>query len=227
MHMKALSWAAKVLAVLATVGTVVLMFFGIAEVTSSAGEFSLSAIQMSLGSTVKDVNFNMSSKYLFAGICALIAAICSVCSVKKKGFSIANLVFSAVSMIMFIIFAVQTAASNVDFRPLTSATVEYNSMFWVLFAFSVGAVVLTIASIFLADKVEVMESNGTKKTLLKRFVAWIKEYKSEIKKISWPTIKTVVRNSVLVLLCCLLVGIIIWVVDYGLANLIQLVLKTK
>ena len=225
--MKALSWAAKVLAVIATVGTVVLMFFGIAKVASSTGEFTLSAMQMSLGSTVKDVNFNMSSKYLFTAIFAVIAAICSVCSIKKKGFSIANLVFSAVSMIMFIIFAVQTAASNVDHRPLTTATVEYNSMFWVLFAFAVGAVVLTIASIFLADKVEVMESNGTKKTLLKRFIAWIKEYKSEIKKISWPTFKTVVRNSVLVLLCCLLVGIIIWVADYGLGNLIQLILKTK
>ena len=224
--MKALSWAAKVLSVIATVGTVVLMFFGIAEVTSSAGEFSLSAIQMSLGSTVKDVNFNMSSKYLFASICAIIAAICSVFSVKKKSFSIANLVFSAVSMIMFIIFAVQTTASNVDYRPLT-ATVEYNSMFWVLFGVVIGAVVLTVASIFLADKVEVMESNGTKKTLLKRFIAWIKEYKSEIKKISWPAFKTVVRNSVLVLLCCLLVGIIIWAVDFGLSNLLQLIFHTK
>lgn len=220
---KALSWASRVLAVLATVGTVVLMFFGLATVTSGDQSYTLSAFQLSFGTTVDSVDFWKSSYFLFAVITAVIAVICSVASLKKKRAAIGSLVFSALTMVLYIMFAIQTPASNVDIRPLTSGTVAYTGMFWAVFALSIAAVVLTVVSIFVVDAVEVKESNGARKTLLKRFGAWLKEYKSEIKKITWPTFKTVVRNSVLVLLCCLLIGIVIWVVDFGLSQLIQLI----
>ena len=42
---------------------------------------------------------------------------------------------------------------------------------------------------------------------------WFKELKSELKKVQWPTKKQTINNTVIVILCCIVVGICIWVFD--------------
>ena len=42
---------------------------------------------------------------------------------------------------------------------------------------------------------------------------WFREMKSELKKVVWPTRKTVVTNTGTVLLCSLIVGAAIWIFD--------------
>ena len=70
----------------------------------------------------------------------------------------------------------------------------------------------------------VKESNGAKLSIPRRFVNFLKDYKSEIKKVVWPSRQTVVRNTIIVLVMCLIVGAYIAILDFGLANLIGLVL---
>ena len=41
--------------------------------------------------------------------------------------------------------------------------------------------------------------------------AWFREMKSELKKVTWPNQKTVVKNTGTVLLCSLLIGACIWI----------------
>ena len=50
---------------------------------------------------------------------------------------------------------------------------------------------------------------------------------SEMKKIVWPTGKQVVNNTAITIFMCLLVGAFIWLLDLGLVNLLDLVLKYK
>ena len=42
---------------------------------------------------------------------------------------------------------------------------------------------------------------------------WFREMRSELKKVVWPTGKTVAKNTGIVVLCSLCVGACIWVFD--------------
>ena len=46
-----------------------------------------------------------------------------------------------------------------------------------------------------------------------RIGKWFKELKSELKKVQWPTKKQTINNTVIVILCCIVVGICILVFD--------------
>lgn len=48
---------------------------------------------------------------------------------------------------------------------------------------------------------------------------FVREYKSEIKKISWPTAKDTTKNTAITLAAILVVGVFIWVLDFGLSSL--------
>ena len=55
--------------------------------------------------------------------------------------------------------------------------------------------------------------------------AWFREMKSELKKVTWPNQKTVVKNTGTVLLCSLLNGAFIWIFDGVAYSLIQAILS--
>ena len=42
---------------------------------------------------------------------------------------------------------------------------------------------------------------------------WVREMRSELKKVVWPSGKEVSKNTGIVLLCSLLVGVGIWIFD--------------
>ena len=46
-----------------------------------------------------------------------------------------------------------------------------------------------------------------------RIGKWFKDMKSELKKVQWPTRKQTVNNTVIVIICCIIVGICIWLFD--------------
>lgn len=48
---------------------------------------------------------------------------------------------------------------------------------------------------------------------------FFKEYRSELKKISWPTFSEVVKNTLITLAVVLIVGVIVWLVDWGVSSL--------
>ena len=57
---------------------------------------------------------------------------------------------------------------------------------------------------------------------IKRFC---KDFRAEIKKIVWPTAKEVVKGTGVVLLVVLIIGSCIWLVDFGLSRLLELIMS--
>ncbi|MDD6396039.1 MAG: preprotein translocase subunit SecE [Firmicutes bacterium] len=63
--------------------------------------------------------------------------------------------------------------------------------------------------------------DSSKKSLnpIKSVGKFVREYKSEIKKISWPTVKDTTKNTAITLAAILVVGVFIWALDFGLSSL--------
>ncbi len=43
---------------------------------------------------------------------------------------------------------------------------------------------------------------------------WLKDLRGELKKVTWPSLKDVVKNVGIVILCVIIVGAFIWVFDF-------------
>ena len=62
-------------------------------------------------------------------------------------------------------------------------------------------------------KKDVKAEKKSKPGFFARIGKWFKELKSELKKVQWPTKKQTINNTVIVIVCCIIVGICIWVFD--------------
>ena len=73
---------------------------------------------------------------------------------------------------------------------------------------------------------EVKKENWFKRTWGK-VAKYFRELRSELKKVVWPTPKQVVKNTLVVFACVLVVGLIIWLFDlfaeFGIKTLRDLV----
>ena len=58
-----------------------------------------------------------------------------------------------------------------------------------------------------------------------RMATYFRDTKGEFKKIVWPTFPTVLRNTGVVLALCVVLGVIICLVDFGLGALVDLMLS--
>ncbi len=61
--------------------------------------------------------------------------------------------------------------------------------------------------------------SGKNKTFLDKVGKFFREYRSELKKISWPTFAEVVKNTLITMAMVLIVGVLIWVFDWGVSSL--------
>jgi len=53
----------------------------------------------------------------------------------------------------------------------------------------------------------------SKTGIFARIAKWMRELKSELKKVQWPSTKQTVNNTIIVIICVIIVGIFIWVFD--------------
>lgn len=65
----------------------------------------------------------------------------------------------------------------------------------------------------------------TKVNLFGKMKNWFVEMKAELKRVVWPSFKKVRQNTVIVLIYVLLVGIVIWVLDWLFASGMQLLIN--
>ena len=124
-----------------------------------------------------------------------------------------------------LVIALSKDTSYVDRRPIENITDVTLTPFVLILA--IVLLVFTIVSaayLLIDDYIEVKESNGEKLTIPKRVVRFFRDYKSEVKKIVWPGFKEVVKNTAIVLIMCLLLGVLIWLIDFGLGQLLNLIL---
>ena len=63
------------------------------------------------------------------------------------------------------------------------------------------------------DKKKDVKADKKKPGVFARIGKWFQDMKSELKKVQWPTRKQTVNNTVIVIICCIIVGICIWLFD--------------
>jgi len=62
-----------------------------------------------------------------------------------------------------------------------------------------------------------------KPNIFKKLARFFKDIRTELKKVLWPSRKQVFNNTVTVLITCLILGGVIWILDYALGLLYTLV----
>ena len=236
--MKTLNKICQILCIVFGLVASALFFMKFATLIVNGHEETFVGTFLAFGATKKitgDVvaTIGKSSDILLCFLLTVIGFIMSIFSFKKKGLRYAVSAFSLDPAIYMLVITLSNPWEFVDHNMCDKAGnvlkvtgVKYTSFVGLtclaLFIFA-G---LAIAYLLIDDSIEVAESKG-KKTIIKRIGLFFRDYKSEVKKIVWPSFKDVVKNTVIVLVMCLLVGILIWLLDWGLGSLIKVILNVK
>lgn len=206
-----------------------LFFMPFATVISGGNAVDPVGAQLAFGGTVKvageSYQLAKSSDILFCLLLTALAFILSIFSFKNKKLRYTVPFIGAVSAVYMLVIALSNPYAFVDKRPLPDVTgITYSAFVLItaiaLFVFTVVAA----AYLFIDDYLEVLASKGEKLTIAKRVIRFFRDYRSEVKKIVWPGPKDVVKNTVIVLIMCAIIGAFIWLVDYGLGQLLSLIL---
>lgn len=230
--MKTVNRICQILSIILAVVSLVLFFAPFATITTPAGEATAVGAVYGFGGklTVAGTEYNMarSADILFCFWLTVIALVLSIFSFKSKKIRYFAPAFGLASGIYMLVIALSDATKFIDARPLTVtigvSSIEY-SMFVLLTAIALLVFAAAAAAyLFIDDYIEVMQSKGSKRTIFKRVIGFFKDYKSEVKKIVWPGLSDVVKNTGIVLVLCILVGAFIWLLDFGLGKLIELIL---
>lgn len=227
--MKILNRICQVLTIVFGLGSLVLFFTQFAEIVTSAGSVKLVGTEFAFGGKVSlagaEYDMARSSHLLLCFLLTAIGALIGVFSFKSKKLRYATSAFGIITAVYMLVVAFSKGSKFFDMRPLENIT-EFNRTPFVLFT-AIALVLFAVVSVsylLIDDYLEVAASKGDKLTIPKRVVRFLRDYKSEGKKIVWPGIREVVKNVVIVLIMCLLVGALIWLVDFGLGQLITLIL---
>lgn len=227
--MKILNKISQILSVVFAAASLVLFFLPFANVMTNGIVASPVGTQLAFGGTVavgeSTVNLAMSAHILFVFIIAVIGLIMSIFAFKKKGLRYSSSVFALISAVYMWVIALSKDSRFVDTRPLEKVTSITHTSFvlYLVIALTLFAV-FAIAYLFIDDYIEAKASKD-KKTILQRVVLFLRDNKSEVKKIVWPGFHDVVKNTVTVLVMCLIIGLLIWGIDLGLGKLLDFILK--
>ena len=230
--MKLLNKICQIAAIVFGVGSIVLFFTEFAKIAVEAGTVTPVGAQLAFGGKVDLAGGNLarSADILLCFWLTVIGAALSVFSFKSKKLRFAAPAFGLVAAVYMLVIALSNAAKFVDIRPFKYeelVSLEYTPFVLLTAIALVLFAIASIAYLLIDDYLEIAASKGDKLTIPKRVVRFFRDYKSETKKIIWPGIKDVVKNTVIVLIICLLVGLLIWGIDFGLGKLLDFILGLK
>ena len=233
--MKAYNKTTQIFTVVASVAALVLFFLTFATVSSSDGqELSIAGSQLAWKGDVvindQAVGLGRSTHIWFCFILTVLGALFAALTFKFKGMRYAAPATTLFTGIYMLVIALNSPVDFVDIHTITKygyswGNIEYGFAVWGVTIALLASAAFGIAHLLLDDYIIVSSSKSAKYTIPKRLVRFIKDYKSEVKKIVWPTGKTVFKNTVIVLTICLILGAFIWLVDFGLAELLEAIFK--
>lgn len=230
--MKVISKACQVIALLGAVAAFVLFFTDFADIVTKAGSTSLTGATMAFAgkNALAGAKMAHSTDILFCCILTIASVIFGGFGFKFKGSRVAQLIFSAVPAVYMLVVACSAPSLFVDTRPLadiTSVTYSESIVFTTVLLVSIALFVSAVgiaANILLDDYIKVRESKGAL-TILGKVKHFLLDYKSEVKKIVWLGPKAVVKNTIIVIIVCVLFGAFVWLLDLGLSALMDLIMK--
>ncbi len=230
--MKTVNRICQILSVIFAAVSLVLFFTSFATISTKIGDTTMVGAALGFGAKteIAGVEYDMarSADILLCFWLAVTGLVLSIFSFKSKTVRYFAPAVGLGTGIYMLVIALSDATKFVDTRPLSIKVgvsgLEYTSNVLLVAIALLLFAVAAAAYLLIDDYIEVMQSKGTKRTIFKRVIAFLKDYKSEIKKIVWPGIKDVAKNTVIVLVMCLIVGAFIWLLDLGLGKLIELIL---
>lgn len=221
--MKTINKVCQILALAAALAAAVLFFTDFANIVSTSKEFSATGAQLAFGVDIEGIAMHRSSKLLFVFIVTLLTVVFGGFSFAKKGAKWGTVVCSAVSAIFMLVITLSAPRKFMDMDGVAGFKSVNHTMFVLITTILLFvALICSIVHLLVNDYIECA---GKKPTIPKKVVRFLKDYKSESKKIVWPTLKDVVKNTVIVLIMCAILGAFIWLLDFGLSQLLDLLWK--
>ncbi len=226
--MKIVNRICQIAAIVFGVASLVMFFLPFADINTVAGSTSPIAAQLAWGTEVevagKAYGMAKSAMILFPFLLTAFSAVLSIFGFKSKGIRYTVSGVSLFNAIYLLVVILSSERKFIDLRPLPSVEDIDYTIFAILlvvaaFLFAVSAIAYLLIDDYLEAK-----ASGTK-TIFRKVIQFLRDYKSEIKKIVWPSFKEVVKNTGIVLVMCAIVGILIWAVDLGLGSLIKWILS--
>ena len=229
--MKTVNRICQILAIVFGLVSLALFFMKFATVVTNGTSVDFIGAQLTFGGkhdiAGQMISTHRSAHIMFCFWLTVIGFIMSIFSFKSKTLRYLAPSAGLITGIYMLVISLSKAKNFVDVRPITGITSISYSPFVLLTAIALFVFALFgIAYLLIDDYIEVSSSKG-KLTIPKRIVRFFRDYKSEIKKIVWPGFAEVAKNTVIVLIMCLVVGVLIWLLDYGLGKLLMLILNTK
>ncbi len=230
--MKIINKICRFLTLILGIGAIVLFFFPFVTLTVGGKPIDITGAQLAFGTGVevagKTVDLYLSSYYLLTFILtafATVMAAFAAFSKKGNGARVTSFISALIAGILMLVIGCSKVTKFVDYRPLavdTTAGLSYAPLALIAAVVILLCAVIGIIAWLVNDYLAVLASGG-RLTIRQKVVKFIREMVAEIKKIVWPGPKTVFRNSVIVLVLCLILGVFIWVVDFALGSLLNLV----
>ncbi len=227
--MKVINKICQILAILFGVTALFLFFTNFATIVSAQGTYNIAGSILAFGGKLSAAGVKMakSSDLLFCFLVSLLAVVCGGFTFKSKGARYFSPAFALVGAIYMLVITLSAPNLFIDTRPLEVALATDVSY---CLSVTLATVALFVCFGFgtahlLIDDYIIASASKDKLTLPKKIVRFLRDYKSETKKIVWPGFKDVVKNTIIVLIMCAIVGAFIWLVDFGLGSLLEALLK--
>lgn len=226
--MKLLKKILGVLTIVLSAAALVLYFTNFGKVVFENGESIVrTGTQFAFGSSFEGADIGKSSKLLFTMILTALTVLFASLSIKFKGSRWATIVVSLIDSIFMLVVACRNSDYYLDMQGFTGAAyseyVNHTPLFITLLLFA--ALASSVAYLLIADRLAVAETKG-QLTIPQKVIKALRDYKGEIKKIVWPGPRSVVKNTLIVLAVCLIIGAFIWLLDLGLGSLVKWIINS-
>ena len=225
--MKAVNKISQILAIVFSAAAVVLFFAPFAQVVTKTGDYQFIGAQLAFGTTINESlgQLAKSSHILFCFVLSVISVLFAGLTFKFKKIKYWAPAAALATAIYMLVIVCSRPGMFVDSRPLVLTQAPSYTIFVLLIVVALFlAAVFAACHLFVNDLIMVREGKA-KKTILRRLITTLRDYKSELKKIVWPSVNDVVKNTLVVIAMCLLIGVFIWLVDFGLGSLIEAITK--
>ena len=223
--MKVVNKLCQILTIALGAAALILFFTPYATITASGAEYTFVGTQLAFGSKVEGLGENLakSADIWFCFFLTLAGAIFSGLTFKFKGMRYAAPVVLLIDAVYMLVIALSNPWFFVDTRPLVNPTIlTYTSFVLITALVLIVGFVLSVAHLLIDDYL--LCAGKDKLTIPKRIVRFVRDYKSEVKKIVWPGLNEVVKNTIIVLIICAIIGAFVWLLDFGLGQLVQLII---
>ena len=224
--MKAVNKISQILAIVFSAAAVIFFFLPFANVQAVGGDHTFIGAELCFGTKVDGYGqLYQSSQILFCFIVSVISVLFAGLTFKFKKIRYWAPAVALTAAIYMLVITLSRPGMFVDTRPLVLAGPTTYTIFVLLSTLALFAGAIFGACHLFVDDLIMVREGKAKKTILRRIISTLRDYKSELKKIVWPGLSDVVKNTLIVIIMCAIIGAFIWLVDRGLITLLEVFTK--